>query len=127
MKWVMQIPVTYVCSPNTNPVCLRYQSQAGATVCSWAKQAELACSATLWGVACCIHCPPHQPAPLWQIPLHHLNQCRPTAKDHSWPTRFPTIYYHLTLHLPNLHCSGSRFLVLIGNLYVHSVAYDDRP
>lgn len=55
MKWVVQMPVSYVWSPNTGPASMRYQSQAGATVCSWAKQAELACSSTLWGVSCCIY------------------------------------------------------------------------
>lgn len=55
--------------------------------------------------------PPNPPLPQ-QIPLHHWPQFRPTAKHSSWPTHFPTIYSHSTLHLPNIHFTLLRDQIL---------------
>lgn len=57
MNRVVQMPHRHVWSPNTGPASTRYQSQAGATVSSWAKQDELASSSTLRGVSCRIYGP----------------------------------------------------------------------
>lgn len=127
MKWVVQMPVSYVWSSNTGPASMRYQSgwrhclQLGQT--SWAGLLFYTLRCLLLYLR-----PPSNP-PL-SNKYHYItgpnsDQLQSTAHGQHISPPF-TLTRLCTCPTSTLHCSGTRFSVIVADLYAHSVAYHDR-
>lgn len=90
MNAVVETSDRHVWCPNTSPASMRYQSQAGAIVSSWAKQDELASSSTLRGVSCHIYGSLKPPV----LDKYHYITHLVSDQMHT---------FHLDLHLLDIH------------------------